>query len=104
MANDDKGIPELGRELVDMTVAYAKQETLQPLKQLGGYVVKGVAGAALASLGVIFLLVGTLRVLQVEGGTYLDGGLSWVPYLVALLVAAVIAFVAVTRIKGGDPS
>jgi hypothetical protein len=102
MANDDKGLPELGRELVDMTVAYAKQETVEPLKLLGGYVAKGVAGAAIASVGLVFLLVGVLRVLQVEGGTYLDGRLSMLPYLITLVVAGIVAVFTLSKIKGGD--
>lgn len=100
MANDEKGLPELGRELVDMTVAYAKQETVQPLRQLGGFVVKGLAGAAIASVGLVFFLLGILRVVQVEGGTRLDGRLSFVPYLVTLVVAAGAGFLAARKITG----
>jgi hypothetical protein len=102
MANDDKGLPELGRELVDMTVAYAKQETVQPLKQLGGYLAKGVAGAAIAAVGLFFFLLGILRAAQTEGGTYLDGRLSWTPYLITLVVAVVAAILLARKITRGD--
>jgi hypothetical protein len=104
MANDDKGLPELGRELVDMTVAYAKQETVEPLKQLGGYVAKGVAGAAIAAVGLAFFLLGVLRLLQAEGGEHLDGNWSVVPYGVTLVVAALAAYIAARKIMKGDDS
>jgi hypothetical protein len=104
MATDDKGLPELGRELVDMTVAYAKQETIQPLKELTGYLAKGVAGAAIVAVGLAFFLLGVLRLVQAEGGEHLDGYWSWVPYLVCLLVAAGAAYLAISKILKGDRS
>ena len=94
--SEDKSLPELGRELVDLTVTYAKQETLDPLKALGPRVGKGVLGSAAASVGLVFLLVGVLRLLQVEAR--LRGVLSFVPYLVAVVVAAAVAFVALKQI------
>lgn len=103
MANEDKGLPELGRELVDLTVAYAKQETIDPIKLLGGFLAKGVAGAAVASIGLVFVLLGVLRLVQAEGGEHLTGAWSFVPYLVTLVVAGVAAFVGVRQIKGGTP-
>lgn len=96
---DKQSLPELGRELVDLTVAYAKQETVDPLRTLGRRVGLGVLGAAIASVGLVFLLVGVLRLVQVElafGGT-----MSWVPYLVALVVAGAVAGFALTQIGRG---
>ncbi len=94
--SEDKSLPDLGRELVDLTVTYAKQETLDPLKSLGPRVGKGVLGSAAASVGLVFLLVGVLRLLQVEAR--LRGVLSFVPYLVAVVVAGAVAFVALRQI------
>ena len=104
-AGSDKGLPELGRELVDLTVTYAKQETIDPLRTIGRRVGLGVLGSALASVGLIFLLVGVLRLVQVEpfgrdhGG--FGGAMSWVPYVAAILVAGAVAFFALKQI-GGD--
>ena len=98
-AADDKSLPELGKELLDLTVAYAKQETVDPLRTLGRRVGLGVLGSALASVGLVFLLVGVLRLLQVEVG--FGGTMSWVPYLAALLVAGIVAGLALKQIGGG---
>lgn len=92
----DKSLPELGRELVDLTVTYAKQETIEPLKALGPRIGWGVLGAGVASVGLVFLLVGTLRLVQVEAG--LRGLWSFVPYLAAVLVAGGVAALAVKQI------
>lgn len=95
----DKSLPELGKELVDLTVTYAKQETIDPLRTLGRRVGLGVAGSAVASAGLIFLLVGVLRLVQVEAR--LRGAWSWVPYLAAVAVAGAVAAFALKQIGGG---
>jgi hypothetical protein len=56
-------------DLVQLIIAYAKQETLDPvlrqLKKLGW----GVAGGACMALGTAFLALGFVRALQTEFGT-----------------------------------
>jgi len=98
VGSGDKSLPELGRELIDLTVAYTKQETLDPLRSLGGKVRNGVLGSALASVGLIFLLVGVLRLVQVEARPHLSGAMSWVPYLAAVVVAGLVAGFALKQI------
>ncbi len=92
----DKSLPDLGRELIDLTVTYAKQETIEPLKALGPRIGWGLLGAGVASVGLVFLLVGILRLMQVEAR--LRGLWSFLPYLVATVVAGGVAAVAVKRI------
>ena len=92
----DKSLPDLGRELIDLTVTYAKQETIEPLKALGPRIGWGVLGAGVASVGLVFLLVGILRLVQVEAR--LRGLWSPVPYLAATVVAGGVAALAVKRI------
>jgi hypothetical protein len=99
-AGGDKSLPELGKELLDLTVTYAKQETVDPLRTIGRRVGLGVLGSAVASVGLVFLLVGVLRLLQVE--VALRGAWSFVPYVAAILVAAAVALLALKQIGGGD--
>ncbi len=100
-AGSDKSLPELGKELIDLTVTYAKQETIDPLRTIGKRVGMGIAGAAVASVGLIFLLVGVLRLVQVEARPHLIGGMSWVPYLAAVAVAGPVALFALKQIGSG---
>ena len=96
---DSKGLPELGRELIDLTVAYAKQETIGPLKGAQRTVGWGVAGATVSSVGLLVFVIGVVRVVQVEAR--LRGAWSWVPYAAGLALTGLVAFVAVKRIQGG---
>ena len=69
-----------------MLVDYAKQETVEPLKHLGRYLGLGIAGALLVFLGVFFIGLATLRLLQTFDP--FDGA-SWgstLPYVVAIAV------------------
>jgi uncharacterized membrane protein YidH (DUF202 family) len=96
-----ESVPVLTRELVDLVVDYAKQETVDPIKRLGKTVLFGVLGAVLIGVGVTFLALAGLRALQTETDA-LDGNLSWVPYLVVtvlLVVGAVLSWVFVGRTR-----
>jgi hypothetical protein len=87
------------RELRELVVAYAKQETLDPLKGLGRYVAFGIAGAALIGIGVMFLAIGALRALQGDRlGPHFTGNWSWAPY--AIVVAGAFAIAALTWVVG----
>jgi predicted cobalt transporter CbtA len=89
--DDDKSMPTLAGELYDLVRAYAKQETLEPIKGLGRYAAFGVVGSVLIGIGVILLAVGVLRVLQTETGDTFDGAWSWAPYLLTLVFCALVA-------------
>jgi len=93
--SSDKSVPVLAAETWDLVRAYAKQETVDPIKGLGRYAAFGVGGSLLLSIGLVLLLVGGLRALQTETGSTFDGNWSWVPYLIVLAAAAlVLALVA----------
>jgi hypothetical protein len=79
------------RELKDLVIAYAKQETLEPLKGLGRYVGFGLGGALLLGTGICFLAIGLLRALQGNRGWAVHGNWSWVPYVVDVVLLVVIA-------------
>lgn len=67
-------------ELRHLVVAYLKQETIEPIKGLGRFVVFGAAGMTVLAGGLVLLLVAGLRAMQTEGGSTFTGHLSWIPY------------------------
>lgn len=93
---------EGAQEMQQLLTQYAKQETMEPLKQLGRYLGFGVAGALLMFLGVSFVGLATLRLLQTFDGF---SGASWaslVPYLLSiavLVVALALIFMSLSRAK-----
>ncbi len=82
-------------EFIELLIGYVKQETVGPIKRLGRYVLFGVAGSILVSIGVVLLVVGLLRLLQSETGTTFTGNLSWLPYVFALLFGLIIVAASV---------
>lgn len=100
----DQGIPELLSELREMVVAYLKQETLEPFKGLLKFIGFGVAGAISLSVGLVTLLVGVLRLLQNETGSWFRGDMSPVPYAITLATGLVVAAVAARAIVSGRAS
>ncbi|MDA8080930.1 MAG: hypothetical protein M0Z96_04885 [Actinomycetota bacterium] len=82
-------------EFIELLIGYVKQETVGPIKRLGRYVLFGVAGSILVSIGVVLLVVGLLRLLQSETGTAFTGNLSWLPYVFALLFGLIIVAASV---------
>ena len=95
-----KGLPSDLQELWSMVVAYAKQETIDPIRGLGRYVGFGLAGALALSLGMVLLVLGTLRLLQTETGSAFDGNLTFIPYLLVLVAAGAVAGLAMSRTRG----
>lgn len=98
--SQDKNLSTSGRELYDLLVAYARQETTEPLKGLGQYLSYGAGGSIMVALGSTLLVIGVLRLLQTETGSTFTGNWSWAPYLLTLLVAVVIIALAVFAIQG----
>jgi hypothetical protein len=86
-------------EVVDLVKAYALQETVGPLKGAGTWLAMGAIGALLLGVGLSLVVLGLLRLLQVEWTTVATGSWSWVSYLVALLVTVGFAALALTRIN-----
>ena len=101
MASTDdtpKSIPQVATELWELSTAYAKQETLDPLKGLGRFLSYGLSGALLLGIGVTLLLLSGLRALQTETGTAFTGNLSWIPYLIIMVVGLGVLGLAAGRI------
>lgn len=74
----------------ELVKAYAKQETVEPLRGVGRWLGFGIGGSLLLVLGGVTLIMAMLRGLQEETGSALTGNLSWVPYLCTLGVVLVV--------------
>ena len=85
-------------DVVELVRDYAKQETLGPLKGAGRWLALGTAGAVFLGLGLVLVLLGVLRLLQTETDAF-DGGFSWVPYVVVLVLCVVLSVAALSRVK-----
>jgi hypothetical protein len=90
-----------GRDLLELVIDYAKQETLGPLKGLVRFAAFGVSGSLALSVGVVVLLVALLRALQTETGATFGGELSWLPYVITAGAALLVAGLAGWRITRG---
>jgi hypothetical protein len=101
-AKKNKSLPGEAQDLFQLVVGYAKQETLDPVRNLGRYIGFGMAGALLGSLGAVLLLLGSLRLLQTETGDTFDGNWTFVPYVVVLAVSGAIAAGAIKARSRGQ--
>ena len=87
------------RELKDLVVAYAKQETIDPIKGLGRFVGFGVGGAVLLGTGGFFLAMAILRALHTQTGDAFADWRSFLPYLIVVILLLIVAFVAYLAAK-----
>jgi len=85
-----------------LIIDYVKQETLDPLKGLGRFMLFGVAGSVALAIGLVVLSVAFLRVLQGETGSTFTGNWSWAPYLICVVAVVIVAAVAVMAISKGQ--
>ncbi len=93
-----KSIPQVATELWELSIAYARQETIDPLKGLGRFLAFGVGGAIVLGLGSVLLLLAGLRALQTETDSTFTGNLSWIPYLITVAAAGVLIALFLWRI------
>ena len=87
------------RELKDLVVAYAKQETIDPIKGLGRFVGFGIGGAVLLGTGCFFLAMAILRALQTQTGDAFADWRSFLPYLIVVILLLIVAFISYLAAK-----
>jgi hypothetical protein len=85
--------------VVDLVKTYAMQETLGPMKGAGRWLAMGTAGAAVLGIGLFLVLLGLLRLIQTEWDRLASGSLSWIPYLIVLIVCVLLLLLALSRIN-----
>lgn len=95
----EKGTADVVSDLWQLVRDYAKQETIDPLKSIGRFLGFGMAGALLLGLGLVFTGLAILRGLQEETGAHLTGSWTWVPYVVALVISAVVIALSIRAIS-----
>ena len=86
-------------EAIDLVRAYVIQETVGPLRGFGRRLGLGFAGALTLGLGLFFLSLGLLRLIQTHVHRLASGSLSWIAYLIVFFFAAGIAALAVWRVR-----
>ena len=87
-------------EIKSLAFTYIKEETFGPLKDLGRFVLWGSIGSLFVGFGTTLLLIGALRFLQ-EQFKVLDGSLSWIPYLVVVVLGLFVVATSLLRVVKG---
>lgn len=95
----EASLPGTVTDLWELVKAYAKQETVGPLKGIGRSIALGVGGSVVLSIGLILLSLAALRALQTETGSTFTGSWSWAPYLLTLIVLAVVIGLALAATR-----
>jgi len=90
------------QEIRDLFVRYLKEQTIAPLKEMGRFALFGALGSVFVGFGLVMGLLGILRMLQALFPV-LDGSLSWIPYLIVVILAALAGVIVLWRITAGAP-
>lgn len=88
------------KEVRALFVRYLKEQTVQPLKDLGRFVAFGALGSVFVAFGLVIGLIGVLRMVQALFPV-LDGSLSFIPYLIVVVLGVIIGALFVQRIFSG---
>ena len=86
-------------EIIDLVKAYATQETVGPLKGIGLKIGWGLAGALALSMGLFFVSLGLLRLIQVKIPRISHGAWSFVPYVIIFVFCVGVTAFALSRIS-----
>lgn len=86
-------------EVIELVKAYAKQETVGPLKGIGRKIGLGLAGAVSLSMGLFFIALGLLRLVQTKLPRLTEGAWSWVPYVMIFAFCVIVTVFALSRIS-----
>ena len=82
----------------DLVKRYVKQETVEPLRGAGRWLLFGLLAACALVLSSLFLLLGLLRLLQSQSLPF-TGGWSFVPYVAVAGVAGLLSVFSLSRIN-----
>jgi hypothetical protein len=96
----EQGFGDLVGQVWELSLTYAKEQTLEPIKALGRFVAWGLAGAVFIATGVSLLALAVLRALEVELATsgHLSVERSLIAYGGTLVFCLLVALLAVFRL------
>ena len=86
-------------DVIGLVKTYVRQETVGPLKGIGRKIGLGVAGAFLLGLGLFFLALGLLRLIQTKIPRLAEGTMSLLSYLIVIVFCLAVTGLAVWRIS-----
>jgi hypothetical protein len=86
-------------DVVDSVKAYARQETIGPLKGAARWLAMGSLAALSLGLAMVFGAMAVLRFSQDMGGTALDGSWSFLHYFITLIVMSLLVWLTFSRIS-----
>lgn len=105
MPQAPKSFQQVLQELWELLKAYAVQETVGPLKDLGRQIGLGLAGALAFSLGYFLIVLGILRWLQFHGpATFQSSNWNFLTYLLACALLAGAIALAIRKVRGKNAS
>lgn len=90
---------DLVSDVVESVKSYAVQETVGPIKGAARWVAVGLLAALSLGVATLYGALGVLRLSQHLGGSALDGGLSFVHYLITVVVLSVVVGLASSRVR-----
>lgn len=95
--SDGVETPNVG-ELVALVAAYARQQTLEPIRGAGRWLAYGLLAVVSLVFGVVMISLGTLRLLQTE---VFDGATTWsfVPYMIVVVMCGAVVAYTLSRIN-----
>lgn len=95
-----KSFQQVFSELWELLRAYAQQETVGPLKDLGNQFKWGMAGSVCITVGLFLFAMAVLRGLQTQVFFLREGqGWSFLPYLGAIVTLGISMFWVWRRMK-----
>jgi len=86
-------------QAIDLVKTYVRQETVGPLKGLGRKIGFGVGGAFALGLGLFFVSLGLLRLLQTRVHSISHGRMSLVSYAIVFAFCLLVTLFALLRIR-----
>lgn len=93
-----KSAPNQVNDLVESISAYARQETIEPLKGAARWVAFGTLAALMLGLSMVFGALAVLRLSQDVLGETLGSGGSFLHYLISSLFLAFLVWLTFSRI------